>query len=139
MKNILATGLYVRALLVFFVFIVSCAGGSPGGTAPASTPQCTLVTPLPPNPIPAGFDWTSLATNYCAQLATCGRKPANCVSQYLDVVNTPVGAFPISGSSIVEDSMTHVLVCEDSVEYEIDPSVCIGFKEEAKEPPPSAQ
>ena len=91
----------------------------------SSSTASPLVVPLPPDPLPAGFDWAPLARDYCSQLAARDREPANCQQIYLDAINTPVAASPPSGPIIIEDIIIETLVCEDSVEYQTNPLVCL--------------
>lgn len=97
---------------------------------PVATAVCTLEIPLAPNPLPAGFDWTPLAIDWCDQLAACGFPPSDCVAAYLAATTSTIPPSPVSpppDDSVLsggEDSLS--LVCEDSEEYAAGTVSCLA-------------
>ena len=85
---------------------------------------------MPPGPLPAGFDWTPLAQDFCAQLAACGYPTQGCVQAYLDEINNPsTGAAAPGGPPTEQEDTTETAACEDSVEAQANPAICNVKKE----------
>jgi hypothetical protein len=102
-----------------------------GGMQGARAGECNFQVPLPPDPLPAGFDWTPLAESWCTQLADCGYPTASsaCVSDYLQQINSPIitPADPPPDSGLDDtpiDSST--LACENSVESRAGQYDCVS-------------
>lgn len=95
--------------------------------APASAQnQCPLNPPMPPDPLPTGFDWRPLAENWCGQLSACGLTGPGCVQAYLDGVEAALAGL-LAGSDIpspTPQTETIVLTCRDSLEFAADPTIC---------------
>ena len=102
-----------------------------GALAEENGGGCTFDVPLPPDPLPDGFDWTPLAQYWCNQLANCGfpTDSASCVSDYLQQINSPIvdpGSPPPDESldDTPDDSST--LACEDSEESRAGAYDCVS-------------
>lgn len=75
--------------------------------------------PQPPSPVPSNYDWTSYAQAWCAQLATCGDNPPDCVSTFLaDVASAPVPVYsPDPEVTVSSGPAQSNLACTASDDY----------------------
>ena len=95
----------------------------------AAAQTCTPTVPVPPSPVPPGFDYGALATDWCAQLIDCGLDATGCEGVYLDSIATgpqPPVEPPADGGllgSVIEEQVD--LDCSRSLEAENDPTVCV--------------
>lgn len=85
--------------------------------------QCALSIPQAPDPVPTGFDWRPLANDWCAQLKACTYDTTGCVNTYLAATRTAIPS-PLASGGTLEETATIDLQCEDSEEYQVNPSVC---------------
>ena len=92
-------------------------------TASAGSAECSYRIPLPPDPLPPGFDWTPLAEDWCSQLAKCGfPTSATCVADYMEQINSPIldpSDPPPEETPLESPPETITLTCQDSEEYQM--------------------
>jgi|GEM_PF-6055795 len=102
-----------------------------GAVHTAKAGECPFNVPLPPDPLPEGFDWTPLAQDWCDQLAACGFPTASssCVSDYLQQINSPIvdPASPPPDETLDDTPIdSHTLACEDSEESRAGSYDCVS-------------
>ncbi len=85
-------------------------------------------TALPqlPSPIPSSYNWTPYAQAWCAQLATCGDNPPDCVNAFLaDVASAPIPVYsPDPAVTVSSGSAQSDLSCTASDNYKAGQVAC---------------
>jgi hypothetical protein len=109
---------FVRLSVVLLVVLLA-------GWQNSARASCDPSVPMPPNPLPANFDWTPLAQGWCSQLAQCGYNTAGCVADYMSVIQSGgVVSGGSGGEATTTQSATVQLACEDSDEYAAGQTSC---------------
>jgi DNA-binding beta-propeller fold protein YncE len=81
---------------------------------------CSLHVPEPPDPLPANYDWSVPALDWCTQLAACGYDTSGCSRTYLQEIANPIteAVFPPpDGRTVVSDTTVVELPCTESTEF----------------------